>query len=378
MPNVIEIVPYASEHEEAVRAFNERLRDAHVDPNLYSFRFPDSHIPRWLPRKTGCNLYQELFLAVEDQTTVRGGYILKHQPFLVKGRPVEVCTFRLPISEGIVDRAFAIVGARLYRHALRRQPSLMGLGGGGPQSPIAEFLRAAGWQTTPVSFWFRILHPNAFLANIEPFRTSPLRRGALDLLRCTGLGWLGIKAGFALRGPCRRPASVSFETVPEFSGWADDIWNECKGDYSLIAVRDRELLNVLYPATDSRFIRLKVMKDRVTVGWAVLLNTAMSGHKHFGAMRVGSLVDCLARPESARDVVACAGEYLEAAGSDLIVSNQASLVWRRALQGSGFMQSASNFPFFSSPHLTALLQPMAETAPSFHLNRADGDGPIHL
>ena len=103
------------------------------------------------------------------------------------------------------------------------------------------------------------------------------------------------------------------------------------------------------------------MRDGKVVGWAVLLNTQMSGHKHFGDMRVGTLVDCLAKPEDARDVVACARDVLEANGADLIVSNQGSRAWGQALKHCGFLQGPSNLPFLASPKLAALLEPFAET-----------------
>jgi len=378
MQPAIEIVPYTAEHEPAVRAFNGRLRAANLDPNEYSFRFSESHIPRWLPRQPGSELYQELFLAVDGQSMVRGGYVLKHQPFLVLGQRVEVGTYRLPISEGIIDRQYAIVGARLYRDALRRQPYLMGLGGGGRHSHIADFLGAAGWRTTSVPFWFRVVQPNAFLANISAYRNSALRRCAMDLLRFSGIGWLGIRTGSALLSRFRQPASIAVEIVPEFSGWADAIWERCRKEHSLIAVRDQQTLRVLYPEGNPRFIRLKVTRDQVPVGWAVLLNTEMAGHKQFGDMRVGTLVDCLAAPEDAPSVVACACAALEAGGADLMISNQASRAWGQALRRNGFLPFASNFPFFASPRLTELLQPFEEHAATFHLNRADGDGPIHL
>jgi hypothetical protein len=109
-----------------------------------------------------------------------------------------------------------------------------------------------------------------------------------------------------------------------------------------------------------------------------LLNTQMSGHRQFGGMRVGTLVGCLAKPADARDVVASARDLLEENGADLIVSNQQSGAWGRALKDCGFLQGPSNFPFFASPKLAALLEPFAANAETFHLNREDGDGPINL
>ena len=189
----LRIVPYAAEHEEAVRAFNARLAAKNLDTALYSTAFPTSHVPEWLPRQPECDVYQEQFLAIDDESIVRGGYILKHQTFLVKGEPLSLAAFRLPISEGIADRRFINVAVSLYADALARQPHLYGLGGGGYHLPVVKFLLTAGWQPTLVPFWFRIVRPNVFLDNITVLRNSPLRRGMCDLLRWSGLGWLAIQ-----------------------------------------------------------------------------------------------------------------------------------------------------------------------------------------
>jgi hypothetical protein len=375
----IKIVPFTAEHEKAVRAFNARLAASHLDHRLYSTRFPVSHVSKWLPKRPGRDLYQEYFIAVDEQSMVRGGYILKHQPFLLKGEPMQLVAYQLPISEGVIDRKYASVAVSLYMDALRRYPQLWGLGGGGYHTPNLRFLLKAQWQTTLVPFWFRIVHPNAFLQNIAFLRNSFSRQIALDILRYSGLGWLGIKTLKGVQGKHRRPAGVFYETVGDFSEWADDVWDRCKNDYALIAVRNRPILDILYPATpNSRFIRLKVMRDRQIIGWAVLLNTPMVGHRQFGNMQVGTLVDCLAKPEDARDVVACAQEVLESSGSDLIVSNQCSHAWCQALRCCGFLRGPSNFPFLASPVFATRLQPLKELAVSFHLNRGDGDGPRNM
>ena len=375
----LRIVPYTAEHEEAVRAFNARLAAAKdLDTTVQSTVFPTSHVPEWLPKRPGCDLYQEQFVALDDESIVRGGYILKHQPFLVKGNLVRTAAFRLPISEGIIDRRFINVAVRLYADASERQPYLFGLGGGGYHVPVIKFLLAAGWQPTLVPFWFRIVRPTVFLQNIAVLRNSALRQGMCELLKCSGLGWLVIKGIFGIIGKYRPSAGVTYELVSQFSDWADDVWAECKAHYSLISVRDRQILDVLYPKGNERFKRLKIMRDGKAVGWAALLNTPMSDHKQFGNMRVGTLVDCLAKPDDARDVVACCRDFLIADGADLLISNQASQAWGTALRECGFLEGPSNFPFVASPKLAAFLEPFQETAKAFHLNRGGGDGPIHL
>jgi hypothetical protein len=374
----IRVVPYVADHEEAVRAFNARLAEKNLDISRYSTFFPVSHVPWWLPKRPDCDLYQELFIAVDDDGTVRGGYVLKHQSFLVKGNLLKLAHYQLPISEGIIDRRFVSVGVRIYMDALQRQPHLFGLGGGGYYTSIGKFLVAAGWNTVLTPFWFRVVRPSTFLRNIEALRKSRLCGRLLDALACSGLGWVAVKTYQLVKGKCRCPTNVTPEVVPDFADWADDVWNRTKNDYSLIAVRDRQFLNLLYPTTDRRFTRLEIRRDGEIIGWAVLLDTRMSGHKQFGDMRVGTLVDCLAKPRDARDVAVCARDLLEDNGADLIVSNQGSRVWGEALRDCGFLQGPSNLPFFASPKLASLLEPFAANAETFHLNRGDGDGPINL
>lgn len=369
----IEIVPYTREYENEVRNFNSRLR-AKDSP----FRFPDNHIPQWLPEHKSRRVYQQFSLALDEQSMVRGAYILKHQEFLLNGTVRRVADYHLPISEAIVDPKYNCVGLKLLADATRKQPLLFALGMGGYQQPLPRMLNAARWSIAPLPFFFRVVRPRAFFKNIAALRTTPFRRLACDLMAVTGLGRLVVQATRVIRPAARRPKSVALEKVDEFSHWADEVWRACKDQYALIAVRDKDVLNVLYPPGHKRFIRLKVVREGKPIGWAVLLVTPMSGHKQFGNMKVGTLVDCLAEPTHAISVVACAREVLESRGADLVVSNQAHAAWCEALRACGFLEGPSNFLFAASPKLASNFQPFIEKRGLFHLNRGDGDGPIHL
>src|SRR5260370_15272212 len=129
----------------------------------------------------------------------------------------------------------------------------------------------------------------------------------------------------------------------------------------MIAVRDSETLNTLYPASSNRFLCYKVTHGSTVLGWAVLLDTEMRDHKHVGNMRVGSMVECLALPEQACAVVRAATQLLEARGVDLIVPNQSSAAWCGARQSAGFLQGPSNFRFAASRELAKLLDPLPTT-----------------
>ncbi|HEX9006689.1 MAG TPA: hypothetical protein VF889_05310, partial [Bacteroidota bacterium] len=138
----LSIVPYTADRVEAVKEFNRRLKTGGS-----TWRLTESHIPDWLPKSGGLDLYQEYFLAVDECASVHGGYALKQQLFNVNGREITLGVCRMPISEGIVNPAYGLVGAILLRDALRRQPLLYALGMGGLDTPYARLLiRALKWK----------------------------------------------------------------------------------------------------------------------------------------------------------------------------------------------------------------------------------------
>jgi hypothetical protein len=228
-------------------------------------------------------------------------------------------------------------------------------------------LKRLGWRMCEVPFYFKVLHPSRFLRNIRAMRTSAMRRLALDAAAFTGLGWLGMTL---LNRESSSPLAKS-SPVDSFRGWADEVWEQARDSSTLSATRDAATLDALYPAGDARFLRV-----RAAGGWALLLDTQMRDHKQFGDMRVGSIVDCLARPGDAAGVIRAAAGVLRMRGVDLIVSNQLHDAWCLALAAAGFRAGPSNFLLALSPAVAAL--PGDAPEGGFHFNRGDGDGPIHL
>ena len=356
----LQIQPFTPADIPAVQTFNQRLVAAGISPDSC---FPESPDPGWLPA-------MQLFVAAQsdDQPhSVHGGYILRHQNFFASGNPVDAAHYRLPLSEGIVNRAYATLGFQLVRDALRRQPRLYALGMGGIDRPLPQMLQRLRWPIHPVPFYFKVLHPAAFLRNIRPLRTSPLRRFAFDFAALTGAAWLGMN----LLGISRRLPAVPFDLAPSFSPWADALWDRVRADYALLASRDAATLDALYPPSDPRFLRV-----RVPEGWAVVLDTQMRDHKQFGNMRIGAIVDCFAAPSAAAAVIRAAACLLQQRGVDLIVSNQLHAAWSGALLQSGFRQGPTNYFYALSPAFAEAARGAA--ADQFHINRGDGDGPIHL
>jgi hypothetical protein len=363
---------YTKELVPAVKDFNTRLKAGGCQPD---FLFPESEISSWLPKLDGRPVYEEMYVALES-AVVRGAYILKLQEFSFRDCVVPIGYYHGPISEGIIAKAYSMVGVELLMDALRRAPRLFALGMGSEEEPLPRLLKAMRWNLHPVPFYFQVVHPAAFLRNIQPLRRTPARRLALDVLAWSGVGWLGLKTlNFATRPKAR---STPVEMAPEFGAWADELWERGQAGYAMAAVRDSRTLNILYPRDDTRFIRLRVGGPDRTAGWAVALNTRMSGDKYFGDMRLGSIIDCWAQPADAAAVVRAAASVLRELGADLIVTNQSHCAWCAACEAAGFRCGPSNFIFAASEKLTDLIGPFDDNKALVHLTRGDGDGPIHL
>jgi len=368
----IAIQLYTEKWIPAVQAFNQRLVAGGIAPE---FHFPENNITEWLPKLEGRPIYQECFLAT-DADAVRGGYIIKFQDFSFRGETQRVGFYRLPLSEGIVNKAYAAVGVHLLRHAIQSQPLLFALGMGGFDNPLPKMLKAMGWSLRAVPFYFKVNHPAQFLRNIAPLRNSPARKLAADLAALTGAGWLGIHAAQSLRS-FGLGAAAKVEEVTSFGDWADDIWQRCQPHYALAACRDRANLNILYPG-EKNFLRFKVSRGSEVLGWAVLLDTQMQENKYFGNLRLGSIADCLALPENAASVTQAVARVLRDRGTDLVVSNQSCAAWGTALSRNGFFAGPSNFVFAAGKSLAEQLSPLDSTFAEVHINRGDGDGPINL
>lgn len=365
----IVVQPYRPEHESAVAEFNRRLQASGAEKDLV---FYEHATPRWLP-PTGGPLFNKYFVAV-DNGVVRGGYALKQQNFwFADGTIRSIGYYHHPLSEGIVNKAHAIVGTLLLRDAMQRSPLLYCLGMGGYDRPLPKMLVGLGWSHFAVPFYFRVVRPYRFLREMQALRGSALRRVAADAAAFTGMGWAALKAHRMLAN-MKAPGTVGCraETVEDFSGWADGLWEDAKASCSMTAVRDCASLQTLYPAADQHFTRLKVSRGGKEIGWAAVGERRKD--EKYGSLRVGSIVDCWAAPDDALAVVRSAARKLEESGVDLIVSNQSHNSWRAGFEAAGFMKAESNFIFAASKKLAELLQPFDQVKPRLHFTRADGDG----
>jgi hypothetical protein len=368
MPIVIQ--PYRPEHEPAVAEFNQRLRQAGKDANTVFFKYAE---PRWLPRKVDSRIYNEFFVAV-DNGVVRGGYALKTQDFLLPDGSIRpIAYYHHPLSEGIVNKAHAIVGTLLLRDAMTRAPLLYCLGMGGYENPLPQMLIRLGWAHCAVPFFFRVLNPSRFLRQIQPLRQSAPRRLLMDMAAFTGTGWAGMKLFEEYRTlTAKRTRGTTVNVVATFDETAASLWEQAKQTCSFTVVRDAEALRTLYPPTEAHLTRIEVKRDGTAIGWAVVGGRRKDAK--YGDMRVGSVVDCWAVPGQALAVVRGASETLQRQGFDLILTNQSHQMWCDAFRAAGYLPGPSNFIFAASKRLAELLVPFEQTRPRMHFTRADGDG----
>jgi hypothetical protein len=282
----------------------------------------------------------------------------------------------MPVSEGTINRAYSLVGPRLFSDALRRESLLFAVGLGGANVRVTSLVRALGWQLHPVPFFFKVLHGTRFLQNIRYLRTTRLRTLLLDLAASSGVGWVAPVLARALLS--RRPrtkASLRIEAVERFDDWADELWQECAASYSFVAVRTSRVLNRIYPPGRAGVFRLRISTADRVIGYAVVQEEDSLHSEFMGEMRVGTIVDALARPEHADPVIWLAVRELERRGVDVIISNQSHPAWGTALRRAGFLPGPSHCIFAAARQLAEEIRAVDPDGRELHVNRGDGDWP---
>jgi hypothetical protein len=359
----IRVCPFLPQHEAEVREFNNRVRGSEG-----AFDFPETATPEWLPPGAGHAIFQEQFLALENGE-VRGGYVLKRQDFSFRNVTASIGCYHSALSEGLAEERYRDLDEQLLSDALTRDPLLFALeadhAGRTPGGALPT-----GWKQSAVPGYFHIVHPSAFLRNMETLRTTTWRRFLLSLAALTGVGWAGVRLHQRIKAKHRPapPAAVDFFDV--FGGWADDLWLHCAQHYPFLAVRDGTTLGILYPG--GKFLRMKIASGGKTIGWAVAVDTQMQWNREFGDMRLGSIIDCLALPEHAPQVITAVRRVLERRGVDLIVCNHSQPAWGEALRGAGFLQGRFDLNFCASEALTQKLDQIGAGSNLF-LMRGDGN-----
>jgi len=357
----------------AVRAFNERMRAANAGAD---FLLADQPNAVRAPGRPAPPIEWTKYLVLDQDDEARGGFLLMTQPAWIGGAVTPVANYQAPLSEGITDSRFGMVGLHMLRHVQRQWPMAFVVGMGGMDRPLPRLLQAAGWTVNAVPFFFHIVSPGRVVRELRVLRKRPAVHLAARAAAMTGAAWAGVTAlqwrSWTAGAPGGR---VQLERVDRWGPWADTLWERTRDASIFSVVRDRATLDVLYPLDDRRYLAFAAHRGGDVVGWAVALNTQMRDHSHFGNLRVATMLDAQALPDAAPAVAAAVRAELSAGDTDVIVTNQSHKIWTDAVRRAGFLSGPSNYLFAMSKPLA---QAVSEAPARVHVTRGDGDGRIHL
>jgi hypothetical protein len=363
----ISIEVYGAHHESSVAAFNQRMREGHAPTDF--LLGPHSIAPRVCGGVTATQ-----WVAVDDAGQVRGGVISWDHPGIVGGKEQRIINLQSPLSEGIIDSAYILVGSQIVKFFLRETPYVYIVGMGAEDRPLPRVLKAMGWTVRPVPFFFHMIHPARCVRELGPLRNSVWKRLAGTAAASTGMASVAAMALHRAAAPVRRVAAAySAEEVTSWGAWAAEAWSALAPSISFGVRRDPETLSFYYPFTDKELRVWKLRHGTAVDGWFAMAISKMSGNAYFGNLRVATLTDCLGTPDAIRSGSLLAIEQAGRLGADLLITNQAYGTLQQACLDAGWRRGPSNFLLGTSKALSNESEP-----DSAYVTRRDGDGLVNL
>jgi hypothetical protein len=316
-------------------------------------------------------------MAMED-SEARGGFLLMDQLAWLNGALCRANNYQSILSEGICNRKYGLVSVHMLKYIEQTAPYAFTVGMGDAQNPLPRLLKASGWTLRAVPFLFRIQNVRDVLRELRAFRQNTYCKTVTQAVSISGIGWIGVRLlqSRALVGRSRSKG-LNLDNISSWGPWADELWEKYRSQCSFAIVRDRSMLNDLYPLPNERLKAVLVSNGSAPIGWATWLDTSMRNNKYFGNLRVVTILDCVAAPELIDAFVRRITIHLEQSGADLVISNQSHFLWTTAFRKAGFLPSTSNYFLATSKQLSAAIL-AAGGEERVHLTRGDGDGRIHL
>jgi hypothetical protein len=375
----LEFVPLSQDLVAACHRFNGRLAPANLGGEVTCV--PNSPGPQ---SGTPQPMENQRFVAIDASGEIRGAYQLRWQYFWLDGSQFLGAAYGFPVSEGMIDKRYAMLGVGILRDALKRCECLYTLGAGGADGHVFRVAKHAGWQIHDVPFLFKIIHAARFTRLLPQLHTTAARRALAQFGAATGLAQLAasvLQLGSAARTGRLSSSSrrVSVERVYDLSAIADEIWLRVRSSYRFCVVRDAAHLSGMYPLSRRDLHLLAVRHAGELVGWAVVMTENLSRLRvYLGYIAPGLIVDAFGDPSFSREIVSAAASYLADQNVDVILTNESHQRWIRAYKSAGFLTRPSQFPFISSRALSQRLAPLPEIISQSHLCRGDGDGVHYL
>jgi hypothetical protein len=358
-----------SRDEAAIERFNERLAAGGRRERLP--RPPGGGDTDDGPRRT-------LFVAFDRDGEIRAGLQLLHERFFILGDERDGAWIQVPISEGILDRRYALAAFQLGRAVMRRQPLLLGLGVGSLDEAAARILIGAGWAHAPVPFVYLPLRPRRIARELPYLRRRRITWLAARAATSTGIPQFALALHRSWAKLMREPAAVSAVVAGKFGEWATEIYRAGREVIGAGACRDAATLNHRYPFSDARYVRLRFRDARSgsAVGWTVVAPMQMHEHSYLGDLRVGVIVDAFS--QAGREAATLAGTVgaLAEYPVDVVFANWSNVRWLDATAKLGFRVGPTNYFAFAAPTAHPLLTDLPIT--EMHLTRGDSGGMVHL
>ena len=369
----ISIRPYGASDVPAALAFNERMRQGKA---ASEFLLPDSPPP---PTPEGAKIRSVFYLAV-DNDFVRGGFVLCDYPAFVAQQPVTATDLIAPLSEGIVDPAFGMVGMQHIKYLQKYTKHGMAVGMGDVNNPFPRLLKAAGWTVLKVPFFFHVVRAGRFLREMRVFDATPARKIAAKIAGPTGLGAIGVAALQARKWMAG--GGLTVEPVQSWESWATDLWRAFLPNCAFAVSRDADTLPDLHPSSDQRLQRLLIKRNGRPVAWAAALLTQMRDDKYFGNLKVATILDCVSSFDDMPAAIVAATTELGRRGADLVITNQTHVRCQQAFRAAGYLPGPSNYCLGLSKTIgDAVRSSLGESGlgeDAIYVTRADGDGRMHL
>jgi len=363
----IRFEPLSNANLEAAKAFNVRLKQSGRVPFLLRESLPSSNLEEGV-------IHARNYLAMEGDVA-RGGYMTVDYPSLLNGESLTVTNVQSPLSQSIFDNRYAMAPIQMVKQFLRHNPLCFVVGMGQQSNPLPRLLRASGWSVEPVPFFFRIHRPVRFLTGMPVLRSRWYKRVAASMAAYSGGGAVAAKLFQRSRVPLTREFSARREE--NWGDWAAEVWAEFSASTRFAVRRELSVLRELYSATPRLRIH-RVLRGEVTIGWSASFLTQMQNNSYFGNLLVGTILDCVARPDSLSHVAALADRAIAQEGADMVITNQSLSSWREAFSNAGFRSGPSIFQAALSPALTRVLSKKPVGDGIVHITRGDGDGRLHV
>lgn len=353
----------------AVHRFNERMENGGSNWKFYA-----SDQPSWLPPEPGASAWRENYLLVdEDSGCVRGGYVLKHETFLLDGEETIIAHQQGPVAESVIDPTLRGLGLKMVNDALAKRPLQTGWG-----ATIRK-----GWESEERPALVYVVQKGRFLRGATALRRRRAIATVLDIFTAFGIGQLALSAAQAASAmaagrfwPWMTKRSLAAAEEPEFGRWADEVWQASKQQYRLVAVRDSKALNRSMPrGAWPNATPLKVTEKGRVIGWAAIRDHSLAGDALFGNLRVGSIVDALALPGHEMDVVEAATKHLRKSGVSMVGAIFSHPDWISAFRRSGYIAVPKRRGVGFSPALVERSGPLRSLLRGAHLTLIDADGP---